>query len=110
MQPAVLWLCVHIPILDQSKKVSAEDPGIGSKEQIDDTELSGMSNRGLKSNTQPPGRAKTKNGEKPTASPDASGNQLNVLSGVQDNVVKTESRASSGIGTKYFKIFSLVTP
>ena len=80
------------------------------QEQIDDTELSCMSNRGLETNTQSHGKAETTAGEEPIASPHDGSKQLNILSVEQDTVEKTESRTASGIGTKYFQISSLYMP
>ena len=100
-----MWLCLHIPIADKKEKSSAEDSGMGSKEQTDDTELSCMSRRGLDNNAQSRVKEKTKPGEKSIASPGGDSNQSSVLPGTRDTVGKNESPASSRTGTIYFKNF-----
>ena len=103
MKHAALWLYLHIPIADKKEKSSAEDSGMGSKEQTDDTELSCMSKRGLVNNAQPRVKEKTKPGDKSITSPGGDSNQSSVLPGRQDVVGKKESPTSSRTGTIYFK-------
>ena len=94
---------VHILIIAKKEKSSAEDSGMGSKEQTDDTELSCISKTGLENHAQSRVQEKAKPSEKSIASPGGNSSHSNVLSDVQNTGGKNESRAASEIGTIYFK-------